>query len=223
MSRLRLLIKRPGRVNTCIPVTVEDTALIGNCISSLVDHLGLPWRDSLGRVLTYSFRPLSGGQPLSSTLRFVDAGLLPETRLLLELDNRNAAMQRADASMIGDHLLATPMVQQAVAPPCQIMSRRAFVTKSILIGCAVSGLCTGIATELATRRRGTPLHTMTPPSLPPPRKRLTCLEEGGSFQTINKQCKPLPSLPDPAEPQEFPAGERPSLARVLSLRHYSIG
>ena len=58
MSKLRLLIKRPGRENTRIPVIVDRREIIGNCISSLVDHLGFPHRDSLGRPLAYTLRPL---------------------------------------------------------------------------------------------------------------------------------------------------------------------
>jgi len=54
MPKLWLLIKRPQRAHTCIPVIGEDTALIGNCISVLVDHLGLPRLSHLRKVLTYS-------------------------------------------------------------------------------------------------------------------------------------------------------------------------
>lgn len=68
MSKLRLFIKRPERAHTCILVTVGDTDLIENCIFLLVDSLGLPRRDSLGKALTDSLRLFSGKQPFSNTL-----------------------------------------------------------------------------------------------------------------------------------------------------------
>jgi hypothetical protein len=165
MSQLRLLIKRPGRADTCIPVTVDDTDIIGNCISSLVDHLGLPRRDRLGRVLTYSLRPLSSGQPLSSTLRFADARLLPETRLVLEADDAKTVTQAVGTSMSGSFPARVPGAQPPVATSRQIVNRRTFVVGSILTGCAIGGLLTGMATALATRRPALP---MTPPATPPP-------------------------------------------------------
>ena len=167
MSKLRLLIKRPGEANTCLPVTVDETDLIGNCISSLVDHLGFPRRDRLGRVLIYSLRPLSSGQPLSSTLRFADAQLLPETRLALEADNGNVVTQAVGTSMSGSYPARVPGAEPPVAPSRQIVNRRTFVVGSILTGCAVSGLLTGMATAFATRRRAL-LVAMTPPATPPP-------------------------------------------------------
>jgi hypothetical protein len=153
MSQLRLLIKRPGKDNTRLPVTVDETDLIGNCISSLVDHLGLPRRDRLGRVLTYSLRPLSGGQPLSSTLRFADERLLPEARLVLALDDANTVTQPVSTSMSGSYPARVSGAEPPVAPSRQIVNRRTFVVGSILTGCAVSGFLTGMATAFATRRR----------------------------------------------------------------------
>ncbi len=110
MSQLRLLITRPGRAHTCFPVTVDETDLIGNGISSLVDHLGFPRRDRLGRVLTYSLRPLSSSQPLSSTLRFADERLLPETRLVLEADDAKTMTRPVGTSMSGSYPARVPLV-----------------------------------------------------------------------------------------------------------------
>ena len=161
MSKLRLLIKRPGKAHTCLPVTVDETDLIGNCISSLVDHLGLPRRDRLGRVLTYSLRPLSSGQPLSSTLRFADAQLLPETRLVLEADDVKTVTRPVGTSMSGSYPARVPLAEPPVAPSRQIVNRRTFVVGCILTGCAGGGLLTGMATALASRRPA--LSVATPP------------------------------------------------------------
>src|SRR6266496_2680190 len=140
MSKLRLLIKRPGSANTCIPVTVNGTDSIGNCISSLVGSLGFPRQDGLGRRLTYSLRPLSGGHPLPNTLRFVDVQLLPETRLVLEVDEANAVTQPVSTSVAESGSARSPVAVSAMNPLCHMMNRRTFVVGSVLAGGAVSGL-----------------------------------------------------------------------------------
>lgn len=165
MSRLRLLIRRPGSANTYIPVTVDGNASIGSCISSLVDYLGFPKRDSLGRVLTYSLRPLSGGHPLPNTLRFADAQLLPETCLVLEVDDANAVTQPVSTS-IAESGSARPLVAKSPMHLSRyIMNRRTFVVGSVLAGGAVSGLLTGVATAFATQQRALPVAMA--PSAPP--------------------------------------------------------
>ena len=166
MAKLRLLIKRPGKANTCIPVQVDDTDSIGNCISSLVNHLSLPRRDGFGEVLTYTLRPFTDTQPLSNTLRFADAHLLPDTRLMLELEAANAVTW--PIGTISES--SSAHVNEAVPPITsvrQIVSRRTFVTTSVLVGCAASGLFTGITTAFATRKHTLPI-TVTPSATPPP-------------------------------------------------------
>ncbi|HEU5377422.1 MAG TPA: hypothetical protein VFV38_18525, partial [Ktedonobacteraceae bacterium] len=154
MAKLRLLIKQSVRANTCIPVIVDSTDMIGTCISSLVDYLGLPTQDVLGRVLTYSLRPLSGGQPLSNTMRFADAQVLPETRLVLEEGKAYVMTQPIAASLSeGGSAHAKPPPN----PLRQFVNRRTFVVGSVLTSCAVSGLLTGIATAFATRGPALPI------------------------------------------------------------------
>jgi WD domain, G-beta repeat len=165
MSKLRLLIKQPGRANTCNPVTVDGTTLIGNCISSLVDHLGFPKRDGIGRVLTYSLRPLSEGHPLPNTLRFVDVPLLPETRLVLEVDEANAVTQPVSTAIAKSGSARVTITTPAMNPLRHMMNRRTFVVGSVLAGGTVSGLLTGIATAFATRQQALPV-AMAPSATP---------------------------------------------------------
>lgn len=160
MSKMRLLIKRPGRENTCIPVIVDRREIIGNCISSLVDHLGFPRRDSLGRPLAYTLRPLSGGPPLSNTTRFSEACLLPETRLVLEVEEAYAPTRPLSPSTPGNSLSGTKSPPSTSRP---IMNRRTFVASCALTACAVSGLFAGLATAFATRK-SSPSGVMTPPT-----------------------------------------------------------
>lgn len=143
MSKLRLLIIPPGRTNTHIPVTVEDTASIGTCIASLVDRLGLPTRDGLGTTLAYTLRLASTGQPLDSTLRFVDTTVRSSTQLLLTLD--------------GASMETRPIVEAAHTVPYKPALVRHWKRRSVLwMGnilalCALSGLGGGIATAFAQR------------------------------------------------------------------------
>lgn len=144
MSTLRLLIQRPGKGNTFLPVIVDRASLIGNGIAALVDYLGCPRHDALGRTFTYALRPLSGGPPLPNTLRFVDVPLLPETRLVLEVQERYVATQP---------IACAPSVAPEEPPlnlSRQPIKRRTFVVGSVLTGCAASGLFAGIATAFAT-------------------------------------------------------------------------
>jgi hypothetical protein len=166
MAKLRLLIKRPGRTNTCIPVTVDDTDSIGNCISSLVNHLSLPRRDGFGEVLTYTLRPFTNNQPLSNTLRFADAHLLPETRLMLELDAANAVTWPV-GTVPGSRSAHVNEEVPSITPVRQIVSRRTFVVTSVLAGCAASGLFTGITTAFATRRHALPIAEIPSVTQPP--------------------------------------------------------
>jgi hypothetical protein len=165
MSKLRLLIKRPGNANTYIPVMVEESDIIGNYTASLADHFGFPRRDSLGRVLTYSLRPLSGSQPLSNTLRFADTQLPPGTGLVLELDEANAMTRSTGTSISGRGAVRMPIAEPPTNPSRQIVNRRTFVVGSVLAGCAISGLFTGVATAFATRQHTLPT-TMTPLATP---------------------------------------------------------
>ncbi len=160
MSKLRLLIKRPGKENTCIPVIVDRREIVGNCISSLVDHLGFPRRDGLGRPLAYTLRPLSGGPPLSNTMRFSEARLLPETRLVLEVEEAYAPTRPLGLSTTGNSLSGMKSPPSISRP---IMNRRTFVASCALTGCAVSGLFAGLATAFATRK-SSPSGVMTPPT-----------------------------------------------------------
>lgn len=163
MSKLRLLIKRPGNENICIPVTVDSADLIGNCISALVDHLGLPRQDGLGRVLTYSLRPLSRRQPLPTTRRFADVYLLPKTQLVLEVDRVDTATQPPGR---GDSSIKVPGSDSQLASSSPPLSRRRFMVGSVLAGCAISGLLTGIATAHAIRRPRFPLVLTAPAASP---------------------------------------------------------
>lgn len=160
MSKLRLLIKRPGQENVCIPVIVDRSEIIGNCVSSLVDHLGFPHRDSLGKPLIYILRPLSGGPPLSNAMRFSDARLLPETRLVLEVEEAYAPTRPFGIPTPGDSLSGT---KSPPSPSRPIMNRRTFVVSGVLTACAVSGLFVGAATTFATRKVA-PSGIMTPPT-----------------------------------------------------------
>jgi WD40 repeat protein len=164
MAKLRLLIKRPGKANTCIPVTVDDTDSIGNCISSLVNHLRLPRRDGFGEVLTYTLRPFTEAQPLSNALRFADAYLLPETRLMLELDTANAVTWPVGTISGSAHVNEEV---SSITPVHQIVSRRTFLVTSVLAGCAASGLFTGITTAFATRRHALPIAEIPSVTQPP--------------------------------------------------------
>src|SRR5450755_46835 len=186
MSKLQLLIKQRGRVNTCIPVTVDGTTLIGNCISSLVDHLGFPKRDGLGRVLTYSLRPLSGGFPLSNTLRFVDVQLLPGTRLMLEVDEANAMTQPVNTPIAESGSARSLVALSPMNPLRHMMSRRTFVVGSVLAGGAVSGLLTGMTTAFATRQNTLPVAITPPatPSSPMPERLQQALLFSGHQQTV---------------------------------------
>jgi WD40 repeat protein len=166
MAKLRLLIKRPGKANTCIPVMVDDTDSIGNCISSLVNHLSLPRRDGFGEVLTYTLRPFTDDQPLSNMLRFADAHLLPETRLMLELDVANAVTWPV-GTVSGSRSAHVNEEVPPITPVRPIVSRRTFVVTSVLVGCATSGFFTGITTAFATRRHVLPI-AMTPSVTQPP-------------------------------------------------------
>jgi WD40 repeat protein len=154
MSKLRLLVKRPASAHTCVPVIVEESEIIGNCIPSLVDHLGFPRRDSQGRAISYSLRPLSSGRSLPNSIRFADAHLLPDTRLVLE-----AAETRATPHSMRSTVPASPFVSQAIgtASPLplshQPMNRRTFLMGSILTGCSAAGFLSGVATAFATRSR----------------------------------------------------------------------
>lgn len=160
MSKLRLLIKRPGRENACIPVIVDRREIIGNCISSLVDHLGFPHQDSSGRPLTYTLRPLSGGPPLSNTTPFFEAHLLPETRLVLEVEEADAPTRPLSLSTPGNSLSGTKSSPSTSRP---IMNRRTFVASCTLTACAVGGLFAGLATAFATRK-SSPSGVMAPPT-----------------------------------------------------------
>lgn len=167
MSKLRLLIKRPGRENVCIPVIVDSSEIIGNCVSSLVDHLGFPRRDSLGKPLTYTLRPLSGGPPLSNAMRFSDARLLPETRLVLEVEEAYVPTRPLGLSTSGNSVARLPGTKTHLNPSHPIMNRRTFVVSGVLTTCTVSGLFVGVATAFTTRK-STPSGVMTPltPSAP---------------------------------------------------------
>jgi WD40 repeat protein len=166
MSKLRLLIKRSGSTNTCIPVMVEESEIIGNCISSLVDHLGFPRRDSLGRVISYALRPLSGGRPLPNSVRFADAHLRPETRLVLEAYEAGVAARSASptvpTSLVAGH---AAVAAYTPAPLRQIVNRRTFL---LLTGCSFAGLLSGVATAFATKNRA-PFMVTQPPALPSPK------------------------------------------------------
>lgn len=169
MSKLRLLIKRPRSANTCIPILVEESEIIGNCISSLVDHLGFPRRDSLGRTISYSLRPLIGGRPLVSSMRFADAHLLPETRLVLETSEAYMATSRISPTVPASPVAGRATVAaHAAAPSRQVVNRRTFLIGSVLTGCSLAGLLSGVATAFATMSRA-PSGVMTKGSMPTPK------------------------------------------------------
>ena len=54
----------------------------------------------------------------------------------------------------------------SITPVRQIVSRRTFIVTSVLVGCAVSGLFTGITTAFATRRRAVTSSATQPPHVP---------------------------------------------------------
>ena len=72
MSKIRLLIKRPGTTNRYVPIMVSERDTIGNCIPALVYYLGIQERDSMGRALTYRLRPISQPYPLSNSVCVAD-------------------------------------------------------------------------------------------------------------------------------------------------------
>jgi len=98
-------------------------------------------------------------------MRFADAQLLPETRLVLEVDEAHAMTWPVRTSLSESGSARVPAAEPSLNPSHQIVDRRIFVVGSVLAGCAVSGLLTGIATAFATRQRALPV-AMTPPATP---------------------------------------------------------
>jgi WD40 repeat protein len=166
MSKLRLLIKRPDSQNTCIPVIVDSADLIGDCLSALIDHLNLPRRDGLGRELAYSLRPLFGRQPLPTTRRFADVHLPFQARLVLEVRGAYAAPRPLGSSVSRGRTTGIPGDGRQLTSSHQLLSRRTFMAASVLTGCAISGLLTGVATAYAVKRSAFPLAPTRPAASP---------------------------------------------------------
>jgi hypothetical protein len=82
---------------------------------------------------------------------FAEAHLLPETRLILEVEEADAATRPLGRAMPENG----PVRILAAAPTLhslrQTMSRRTFMVGGVLTGCAVSGLFAGVVTAFAIR------------------------------------------------------------------------
>jgi len=75
------------------------------------------------------------------------------------------------------------------------MNRRTFVSGSILVGCALGGLFTGMTTAFATRRIALPI-AMAPPATPPPQTLSAMLQQTFLFSGHQQMVRAVSWSPD---------------------------
>jgi len=163
MPILQLLIEPAGSgsTRTSTPVQIADEMTIGAFVSSFVDRLHLPKRDSAGTPLIYRLRFATDGMPLPAERRFADLRIPPGTHLALETDVAHALT------------LAGTVMPQSLRESRHWSRRSVLVTGAVLFASAAAGLGTGFTTALAQRysllRRSTaPPHTATAVPTEPP-------------------------------------------------------
>jgi WD40 repeat protein len=183
MPRLQLLIEAAGSgsTRTSIPVQIADEMTIGAFVSSFVDRLYLPKKDSAGTPLAYRLRFASEEMPLAAERRFADLRIPPGTHFVLEADVAHAPT------------LPGTIVPQSLRASHHWSRRSVLVTGAVLFVSAAAGLGTGFTTALAQRysllRRPTPpphsaIAVPTEPSVPAAFTLLPHLTFAGHQQTV---------------------------------------
>lgn len=118
---LQLIIDTTG-TRPPMRLQVDEAALVGTCVASVVERSGHPAVDALGRPIRYTLRPATGGDPLPNTSRLADTQLVS-----------------------GAHLVLVPEVVNGTKQP---WNRRLFLLGA---GCSLGGLASGFGTAFAQR------------------------------------------------------------------------